>query len=155
MVSLQPKKKKKKSPGHESQLTFLSIRKQFHLGKLPHSIDSDNKWHCPANICFRLPHWYCRPVLRSEFVFTSCWATEELEITGTVRFYYWNTGKLPHRAGKFCIFEILEPGLWEHIKPCGRGLLKKGEGKKLFLVHYVLGLKSPLHLHITDRKSVV
>lgn len=55
MVSLQPKKKKK-IPGHESLLTFFSIHKQFRLGKLPHSIDSDNKWHCPVNICFRLPH---------------------------------------------------------------------------------------------------
>lgn len=46
---------KKKIPGHESLLTFFSIHKQFRLGKLPHSIDSDNKRHCPVNICFPLP----------------------------------------------------------------------------------------------------
>lgn len=89
--------------GHESFLTFFSSYKQFLLGKVPYSIDSDNKLYCPVNICFRLPHWYCR-LGTSELVFTGCPTTEELEITGTFNFYYWNTGKLYHHAGKFCIF---------------------------------------------------
>lgn len=29
---------------------------------------------------------------------------EELEVTGSLRLYYWNTGKLYRHAGKFCIF---------------------------------------------------
>lgn len=89
--------------GHESFLTFLSNYRQILLGKVPCSIDSDNKLYCPVNICFRLPHWYCR-LATSDLVFTGCPTTEELEITGTVNFYYWNTGKLYHHAGKFCVF---------------------------------------------------
>lgn len=73
------------------------------LGKVPYSIDSDKKLYCPANICFRLPHWHCR-LGTSDLVFTGCPATEELEITGTFNFYYWNTGKLYPHAGKFCVF---------------------------------------------------
>lgn len=43
-------------------------------------------------------------VLMSELVFRSSPTTKELEITGMLSFYYWNTGKLYHHAGKFCIF---------------------------------------------------
>lgn len=56
MVRLQ---KKKKRAWAWITASILSTHKQFRSGKLPHSIDSDNKWHCPSNICFRLPHWYC------------------------------------------------------------------------------------------------
>lgn len=52
---------------------------------MPYSIDSDNKLYCALNICFRLPHWYCR-LATSDLVFTGCPATEELEITGTFNF---------------------------------------------------------------------
>ena len=38
-------------------------------------------------------------------------ATKELEVTGTRRLYYWNTGKLYHHAGKFCIFWNIGTGV--------------------------------------------
>lgn len=89
--------------GHESFFTFFSSYRQFLLGKVPYSIDSDNKLYCPVNICFRLLHWYCR-LGTFDSVFTGCPTTEELEITGMFNFYYWNTGKLYHHAGKFSDF---------------------------------------------------
>lgn len=119
--------------GHESFLTFLSNYRQFLLGKVPYSIDSDNKLYCPVNICFRLPHWYCR-LATSDLVLTGCPTTEELEITGTFNFYYWNTGKLYHHAGKFCVFwNIGRRIMWAQKATCGSSY---EEGKKwlLFIV---------------------
>lgn len=119
--------------GHESFLTFLSNYRQFLLGKVPYSIDSDNKLYCPVNICFRLPHWYCR-LATSDLVFTGCPTTEELEITGTFNFYYWNTGKLYHHAGKFCVFwNIGKRIMWAQKSTCD-GSYEEGEKWLLLIV---------------------
>lgn len=118
--------------GHESFLTFFSSYKQFLLGKVPYSIDSDNKLYCPVNICFRLPHWYCR-LGTSELVFTGCPTTEELEITGTFNFYYWNTGKLYHHAGKFYIFWNIGRRVMLAQKPTWDSSYEEGEKWLLFI----------------------
>lgn len=118
--------------GHESFRTFFSSYRQFVLGKVPHSIDGDNKLYCPVNICFRLPLWYCR-LGAFDLVFTGCPTTEELEITGTFSFYCWNTGKLYHRAGKFCVFWNIGKRIMLAQKATGNASYGEGESGSWFL----------------------
>lgn len=141
--------------GHESFLTFLSNCRQFLSGKVPYSIDSDNKLYCPVNICFRLPHWDCR-LATSDLVFTGCPTTEELEITGTFNSYYWNTGKLYHHAGKWCVFWNIGRGImWAQKATCASSY-EEGEKWLLFnvSVHTQWVWKSKIKISKWNRISV-
>ena len=150
MISLQPKKKKNSWAWITAYILFHP--QQFRLGKLPQSIDRDNKWHCPANICFRHPHWYCRPRTRACLDFTSCHK-------GTGSHWYAEVLLLEHRKTLSSCWEVLyllkywNRGYVSTLNHAEDYFWRKG-GKKWFLVYYVLGLTFPLYLHMASSPTL-